>query len=61
LFHALVLKNFGASHLVVADAQRDLAGAEVFLRARMELGVRLLRGSEAVGGAAPPAAHATAA
>jgi ATP sulfurylase len=55
--HALVLKNFGASHLVVPDLARDLTGADAVLRARRELGLTLLRGVDP-GGGAPRARHA---
>jgi sulfate adenylyltransferase len=47
MFQALVLKNFGASHLVIPDDQRDLASADALLRARLDLGMTLLRGNEA--------------
>jgi sulfate adenylyltransferase len=47
LFQALVLKNFGASHLVVPDAQRDLASADALMRTRFELGMTLQRGHDA--------------
>jgi sulfate adenylyltransferase len=53
LFHALVLKNFGASHLVVPGAPYDLASADALLRARFELGVTLLRGPGPAGAGAP--------
>jgi sulfate adenylyltransferase len=49
--HALVLKNHGASHLVVPEAGRDLAGADALLKARLELGVSLLRAAGPGGGA----------
>jgi hypothetical protein len=51
LLHALVLKNFGASHLVAPQTARDLAGADALLKARLELGVTLLRGQGPPGGA----------
>lgn len=57
VFHALVVKNFGASHLVVPVARRDLASADALLRASLDLGVTLLRGSAA---GAPPAARTAA-
>jgi len=51
-FHALALKNFGASHLVVPDTGRDLATADALLRARTELGTVLL-GARGVGDRSP--------
>lgn len=58
LFHALVLKNFGASHLVVPAALRDLASAHVLLRARLELGVSLIGGPGPTGTGSPPTRRA---
>lgn len=52
--HAIVLKNHGASHVVVPEAARDLTGADALLKARLELGVTLLRGARPAGGAAHP-------
>jgi hypothetical protein len=43
LHHALVLKNHGASHVLVPGTARDLAGADALLRVHRELGVTLLR------------------
>jgi sulfate adenylyltransferase len=51
LHHALVLKNHGASHLVIPDAAQDLAGADALVRARLELGVTIVRGPRPTGGA----------
>jgi sulfate adenylyltransferase len=58
LFHAIVLKNFGASHLVVPGAPYDLASADALLRARFELGVTLLRGPGPTGAGTAPARRA---
>ncbi len=58
LFHALVLKNFGASHLVVPVAPRNLGSADALVRARLELGVTILRGQGPAGAGAPTARRA---
>jgi hypothetical protein len=58
LFHALALKNFGASHLVVPGSARDLACADALLRARLELGVTLLRAPGPTGAGAPSSRRA---
>jgi sulfate adenylyltransferase len=59
VFHALVAKNLGASHLVVPDVRRALGSADALLRASVDLGVTLLRGgATAVGGATEGAREA---
>jgi ATP sulfurylase len=55
--HALVLKNHGASHLVVPEAARGLSVGDALLRARRELGVALVR-APGPGGGAPRAREA---
>jgi ATP sulfurylase len=55
VFQALVLKNFGASHLAVPWTRRDLSSASALLRAGADLGVTLVRGGSPE---RPPAAEA---
>jgi hypothetical protein len=44
LLQAIVLRNFGVSHLVLGATRTDLKTADALLRNQVELGVHFIRG-----------------
>jgi len=51
LLHALVLRNFGVTHLVLDASRADLATADVLVRFQRELGLVFVHGAGRAAGA----------
>lgn len=60
ILHALVLRNFGVSHLFLDAARTDLATADALVRFQRDLGLVYVRGRDPTSSLAPRDARAAA-
>lgn len=60
LLHALLLRNFGVTHLVLDASRADLATADALIRFRRELGLAVVHAAGRAAGAAPGTTRAAA-